>query len=85
MMSLREQTCQQTCVGKKWKQRRHVRCHDTTGRLDTERKRRNVDEQDLVGLLGRVARQDGGLDSGPVGDCFVGVDRLVGLLAVEEV
>ncbi|RMX76855.1 hypothetical protein D0869_10348 [Hortaea werneckii] len=62
------------------------RGHDTTGSLDTERQRRNVEQQDLVGrLAGGVARQDGGLYGGTVGNSLVGVDGLAWLLAVEEV
>merc|ERR1719282_1489438 len=62
------------------------RGHDTTGGLDTERQRRNVEQEDLVGrLAGGVARQDSGLDGGTVGDSLVGVDGLAWLLAVEEV
>jgi len=38
-----------------------------------------------LGLLGGVTRENGGLDGGTVGDGLVGVDALVGLLAVEEV
>ena len=38
-----------------------------------------------MGLLESVARENGGLDGGTVGDGLVRVDRLVGLLAVEEV
>lgn len=62
------------------------RGHDTTSGLDTDGERGDVQEKDLVGGLGRsVTRQDSSLDSGTVGDSLVGVDRLVGLLAVEEV
>jgi hypothetical protein len=60
--------------------------HDTTRGLDTDGKRRDVEKQDLGGRLGGgITRQDGGLDGGTVGNSLVGVDRLVGLLAVEEV
>jgi hypothetical protein len=60
--------------------------HHATGSLDTERQRGNVEQEDLVGRLGRsVARQNGGLDGGTVSNGLVGVDRLVGLLAVEVV
>ncbi|RMZ17688.1 hypothetical protein D0860_00318 [Hortaea werneckii] len=62
------------------------RGHDTTGSLDTERQRRNVEQQDLVGrLAGGVARQNSGLHGGTVGDGLVGVDGLAWLLTVEEV
>jgi hypothetical protein len=60
--------------------------HDTTGSLDTERQRSNVEEEDLVGRLGRsVARKDGSLDGSTVGNSLIRVDGLVGLLATEEV
>ena len=36
-------------------------------------------------LLGFVAAEDGGLDSGAISDGFIGVDRLVQFLAVEEI
>lgn len=62
------------------------RSHDTTSGLDTERQWCNIEEQDLVGRLGgSVTRQDSGLDGSTVGNSLVGVDGLVGLLAVEEV
>ena len=50
-----------------------------------ERQGRDVEQEQVLGLLGRVAGEDGGLDGGAVRDGLVGVDRLVGLLAVEEV
>jgi hypothetical protein len=60
--------------------------HDSTSGLDTERERRDVEKKDLVGGLGGcVTRQDSGLDGGTVGNSLIGVDGLVGLLAVEEV
>ena len=47
--------------------------------------RRNVEKEQVLGLLRSVTSQDGNLHSGTVRDGLVGVDRLVGLLAVEEV
>ena len=61
------------------------RRHDTTSGLDTEGERSDIEEEQILGLLGGVAGKDGSLDSGTVRDGLVGVDRLVGLLAVEEV
>jgi len=61
------------------------RSHDTTGSLDTQGQRGNIQKQDLVGGLGRsVTRQDSSLDGSTVGDGLIGVDGLVGVL-VEEV
>ena len=54
--------------------------HDSTGSLDSGRERGDVEEEEVLGLLGRVSGKDGGLDGGSVGDGLVGVDRLVGLL-----
>ena len=60
--------------------------HHATSGLDTERQRRNIEEQDLVGgLAGGVSGENGGLDGGTVGNSLIGVDGLVGLLAVEVV
>jgi len=60
--------------------------HDTASGLNTDRERSDVEQQDLVGGLGRgVTREDGSLDSSTVGNSLIGVDGLVGLLAVEEV
>lgn len=62
------------------------RSHDTTSGLDTQGQRGDVQKQDLVGGLARsVTREDSSLDGSTVGDGLVGVDGLVGLLAVEEV
>ena len=38
-----------------------------------------------MGLFGCVTGEDGGLDGGTVCDSLIGVDALVGLLAIEEV
>jgi hypothetical protein len=62
------------------------RSHDTTGSLNTERQRGDIEEEDLVGrLAGGVTGKDGSLDGSTVRNSLVGVDGLVGLLAVEEV
>jgi hypothetical protein len=47
--------------------------------------RRDVEEEQVLGLLRGVTGEDGGLDGGAVCDGLVGVDALVRLLAVEEV
>ena len=49
---------------------------DTAKRLDAERERGHVEEQDVLGL----ARQHAGLDGGAESDTLVRVDTLVGLL-----
>ncbi|ROW17094.1 hypothetical protein VPNG_01039 [Cytospora leucostoma] len=60
--------------------------HHATSGLNTDGERRDIQKQDLVGGLGAgVTRQDGGLDGGTVGNSLIGVDGLVGLLAVEVV
>ena len=60
--------------------------HHATSGLDTERERSDIEQEDLVGRLGGgISGKNGSLDSGTVGDGLVGVDRLVGLLAVEVV
>lgn len=60
--------------------------HHTTSSLDTGGERSDIEQQDLVGGLGRsVTRQDSSLDGGTVGNSLIGVDALVGLLAVEVV
>ena len=60
--------------------------HHATSSLDTERQGSNVEQENLVGGLGRsVTRQDSSLDGSAVGNSLIGVDGLVGLLAVEVV
>jgi hypothetical protein len=60
--------------------------HDTASGLNTDGERSDVEQQDLVGRLGRgITREDSSLYSGTVGDGLIRVDGLVGLLAVEEV
>ncbi len=62
------------------------RSHDTTSSLDTDGQWSDVEKQDLAGGLGGgITGENGGLDSGTVGNSLIGVDGLVGLLAVEEV
>ena len=51
---------------------------------NTERERRNVKEEQVSGLVAGLVGQDGGLDSGTVGNSLVGVDALVELAATEE-
>lgn len=60
--------------------------HLATSSLDTEGQRRHIEKEDLVGGLGGgVSRQNGGLDGSSVGNSLIGVDGLVGLLAVEVI
>ncbi|GER51585.1 NAD-specific glutamate dehydrogenase [Striga asiatica] len=59
--------------------------HDTPSRLQTERKRRDVEQQKLLNFLVPFTRQNGRLHCGPVSDGLVRVDALAELLPVEEV
>ena len=61
------------------------RSHDTTSGLDTKRQRSNIEQEQVLGLLRGVTREDGGLDGSTVCNGLIGVDALVGLLAVEKV
>ena len=54
--------------------------HDAAERLDAERQRRHVEEQDVLDVAG----QDAGLDRGADGHDLVRVDALVRLLAAEH-
>lgn len=53
--------------------------------LDTGGKKGEIKEEQALGLLVSVASENRGLDSGTICDSLIGVDGLVGLLAVEEV
>ena len=57
---------------------------DEDGHLPTDGERGNI-EQEILGLLRRVAAEDGGLDNSTKGNGLVGVDRLVRVHAIEEV
>jgi hypothetical protein len=59
--------------------------HDTASGLDTKGQRGDIEKEKVLGLLRSVTGKDGSLDSGTVSDGLIGVDALVGLLAVEEV
>eukprot|EP00754_Rhynchopus_humris_P032203 Rhum_TRINITY_DN15385_c6_g2::Rhum_TRINITY_DN15385_c6_g2_i4::g.154871::m.154871 len=61
------------------------RRHHASGRLDTARQRRHVEEQDLLRLLRLSARQHERLHGRAERNSLVGVDRLVQLLSAEEV
>ena len=58
--------------------------HDTTSGLNTKGKRGNIEEE-VLGLLGGVAREHNGLGDGTESDSVIRVDGLARLLAVEEV
>ncbi|EPE03760.1 nad-specific glutamate dehydrogenase [Ophiostoma piceae UAMH 11346] len=60
--------------------------HHATSGLNTERQGSDIEQQDLVSGLGRgVTAEDGSLDGSAVGNSLIGVDGLVGLLAVEVI
>ena len=61
------------------------RGHDTSGSLNSERERSDVEQEKVANLFRGVADQDGGLDGGAISHSLVGVDGLAELLAVEEV
>jgi hypothetical protein len=57
--------------------------HDTTNGLDTEGQGSDVEEE-VLGLLRGVAREDGGLEGGTVGDGLVGLMLLLGSLPLKK-
>ncbi|KXN85447.1 NAD-specific glutamate dehydrogenase [Leucoagaricus sp. SymC.cos] len=59
--------------------------HDTTSGFNTRRFNNNIEQEEVLGLLGSVAREDSSLNSGTIGNSLIRVDALVGFLAVEEV
>jgi hypothetical protein len=59
--------------------------HDTTGGLDTLGKGNDVEEEEILDLLGLLTVKDSSLDGGTVGNGLVGVDGSVKSLSVEEV
>ena len=60
--------------------------HHAAGSLDTHRQGSDIEKQDLVGgLRGCVTGENGSLHGSAVGNSLIGVDGLVGLLAVEVV
>jgi hypothetical protein len=61
------------------------RSHDTSGGLNTQSQRGNIQQQQTIGLLRLLASQDGGLDGSTVGNGLIGVDGPVQFLASEEV
>lgn len=59
--------------------------HDTANGLNTECKWGNIDEKDILGLLGGLTAKNTALNSSAVSDGLIRVDASVGLLTVEEV
>mmetsp|Transcript_11627 Transcript_11627/g.29823 ORF Transcript_11627/g.29823 Transcript_11627/m.29823 type:complete len:334 (+) Transcript_11627:47-1048(+) len=58
--------------------------HHAANRLDAQRKRRDVQQDDAAHVLAALARQDAALHRRTVRHRFVWVDPLAGLLAVEK-
>src|SRR5277367_3837721 len=59
--------------------------HDSTGSLDTHGQWCYVQQEEILGFLGGVACEDGGLNCCTVCDGFVRVDRFIWFFAVEEI
>jgi len=59
--------------------------HNTTSSLNAERKRSDIEKEEVLSLLRSVPGKNSGLDSGTIGNGLIGVDALVGFLAVEGV
>ena len=51
---------------------------------NTEGQWRNIEKEEVGGLIGCHASENGGLDGSTVGNSLIGVDTLRGLLAAEE-
>ena len=60
-------------------------CRESTIKNLPEQQGSNIEEEQVLGLLRSITGKDGSLNGGTIGNSLVGVDALVGLLAVEEV
>src|SRR5210317_70172 len=58
--------------------------HDTTGSLEPERNWSNIQEQKILDVVIVNTRKNGSLDRSTIGNGFIGVDRFVELLTIEE-
>jgi len=58
--------------------------HDSTDSLNTERKWGDIDEENVLGLLGGLASENTSLDGSTIGDGLIWVDATVWFLTVEE-
>ena len=58
--------------------------HDTTGSLDTLGKRGDIEEEEVLDLLGTLTLEDGSLNGSTEGDGLIRVDGSVELLSVEK-
>merc|ERR1719184_468157 len=61
------------------------RCHDTSSRFDSERKRSNIKQQKIRNGFRGVSDENCCLNGSTVRNSFVRIDRLVQLFPVEEV
>src|SRR5271154_5997583 len=59
--------------------------HDSTSSLDTHGQWRDIQQEEILGLLRGITREDGGLNCCTIGDGFVGIDGFVGFFSVEEI
>jgi len=59
--------------------------HDTTGGLDTHGEGSDIEQEQVLDLLGALTGEDSSLDGGTVSNGLIGVDGAVEGLAVEEV
>merc|ERR1719517_412940 len=59
--------------------------HHTSSSLNAERQRGHIEEQQVGHSFAGVASEDGSLNSSTIGNSLIRVDRLVQLLAIEEV
>jgi hypothetical protein len=57
------------------------RSEDTSSGLDTHGQRCDIEQKKVLGLLGSITGEDGGLDCGTVGYSLIRVDGFVGFLA----
>jgi len=59
--------------------------HNSSDGLNTESKRGDIDEKQILGLFGGLSSENTSLNGGTVGNGFIGVNTSVGLLSVEHV
>merc|ERR1712212_545504 len=59
--------------------------HHTSSSLNTHGQGSNIKEKEILNFIGGIASEDSSLNSSTIGNSFIGIDRFVQFLAIEEI